>query len=73
MTRQKEKHVEYSPISHSLNLNNTLIKNVPYVKFLGFLLDKNVTFNNHLNETRAKLSKGIYALSQAAKVVSTRE
>ena len=48
MTRQKEKHVEYSPISHSLNLNNTLIKNVPYVKFLGFLLDKNVTFNNHL-------------------------
>ena len=73
LTRQKKKHVEFCPTSHLLKLNDLPIKNVNCVKFLGFQLDDNLTFKNHLNQTRVKLSQGIYALSQAAKIVSTRE
>ena len=73
LTYQKERHVNFQSASHTLTLNNIAIKNANCVRFLGFLLDKNLTFKNHLEHVCSKLLKGIYALSRAAQILPTNE
>ena len=74
MTRQKEQHLRLNMSNlEPLILNDSPIKRVDYVKFLGFFLDKNLDFKTHLNSTCTKISKAIYMLSQAAKILSIKE
>ena len=43
------------------------------MKFLGLLLDKNLSFQSHIKHISAKVLKGIYALSQASKVLPSKD
>lgn len=69
MTRQKESFVSVNDDSHSVHFGSTRIDSVSYTKFLGLFLDKNLNLKEEINLVCSKLSKGIYALSRAAKIL----
>ena len=48
-----------------LKINNTLIKRVGHIKFLGVLLDENLTWKNHINLIENKISKSLGILHPA--------
>ena len=73
MTRQKETCTYIDPERHFLILENINIHPSTHVKFLGLQLDKNLSYNKHIDLVCTKLTKGNYALSQAAKLLSSRE
>ena len=41
----------------TLKVNNTLIKRVEHINFLGVLFDENLTWKNHINLIENKISK----------------
>ena len=43
----------------TLKINNTLIKRVDHIKFLGVLFDENLTWKNHINLIENKISKSL--------------
>ena len=43
----------------TLKINNTLIKQIDYIKFLGVLFDENLTWKNQINLIENKISKGL--------------
>ena len=49
----------------TLKINNTLIKRVDHIKFLGVLLDENLTWKNHINLIENKTSKSLGILHPA--------
>ena len=51
-----------------IKLNNKVIEKVESVKFLGVHIDSKLSWNNHLNYVRSKISKGIGILCKARKV-----
>ena len=74
MTRQKECNLGQALSNlEPLLFNNLPIQKTNYVKFLGLLLDKNLDFKPHLNYSRIKISKGLYMLSRAAKILNSWE
>ena len=72
MTRQRELSIH---ITESLDyrLLSRQINRKDETKFLGLLLDKNLDFKPHINYSRIKISKGLYMLSRAAKILNSRE
>ena len=73
MTRQKETHLPPDlTAEYQLKINDTKIALSPTVKFLGLHLDKNLTFTKHIFEITKKITKGLYVLSRAAKVLPTK-
>ena len=44
---------------HKLSINNQKIKRPSYTKFLGVLLDKNLSWGKHLKYTENKIAKNI--------------
>ena len=74
MTRQKETCQPCSEISeYHLTLDEINIAPSAGVKFLGLYLDKNLTFREHINIISKKISKAIYVLSRAARVLPRKE
>ena len=49
----------------TLKINNTLIKRVDHIKFLGVLFNENLTWKNHTNLIENKISKSLGILHQA--------
>ena len=49
----------------TLKINNTLIKQVDHIKFLGVLFDGNLTWENHINLIENKISKSLGILLRA--------
>ena len=49
----------------TLKINNTLIKRVDHIKFLGVLLDENLTWKNQINLIENKTSKSLGILHPA--------
>ena len=48
----------------TLKINNTLLKRVDHIKFLGILFDENLTWKNHINLIENKISKSLDILHQ---------
>ena len=49
------------------DMNLTRVGNdceVKYVKFLGLLIDENLTWKGHINHVNQKISKSLYMLNQ---------
>lgn len=51
-----------------LQINGESIKRVEYTKFLGIILDSNMTWSEHIKHIKSKISKGIGILCRARKV-----
>ena len=49
----------------TLQINNTLLKRVDHVKFLGDLFDKNLTWKNHINLIENNISRSLGILHRA--------
>ena len=49
----------------TLKINNTLIKRVDHINFLGVLFDENLTWKNYINLIENKISKSVDNLHQA--------
>ena len=53
------------PLVLTSKINNTLIKRVDHIKFLGVLFDENLTWKNHINLIKNKISKSLGILHRA--------
>ena len=49
----------------NLNLNNSIIKRESAIKFLGIIIDENLTWTNHISTIENKISKNIGILYKA--------
>ena len=49
----------------TLKINNTLLKRVNHIRFLGVLFDENQTWKNHINLIENKISKTLGILHRA--------
>ena len=58
-------------VDASLSINGKAIKQIEYVKFLGIILDKNMSWSQHIHYIRGKISKGIGILCRARKIFKT--
>ena len=58
-------------VNASLSINGKAIKQIEYVKFLGVILDKNMSWSQHIHYIRGKISKGIGILCRARKIFKT--
>jgi hypothetical protein len=56
----------------SLKINNEIINQVHKVKFLGMIIDENLTWQEHINYYSNKMSSGLYALN-SSKHLLTKE
>ena len=68
-SKQKEKYITLDNNIHNLKISSSIINCRDEVKFLGLLLDKNLSFKSHLKFLCKKVLKGIYAISRAAKIL----
>lgn len=50
-----------------IKINDQQIKHVDKIKFLGLMLDKNLTWNSHIQHINNKISSGLYALKSVSK------
>ena len=48
-----------------LKMDNMIIKRTDQIKFLGVIIDENITWNNHINILENKISKNIGAMHRA--------
>ena len=55
-------HSPQTPLNHSINIQigNQYVKQAKYVKFLGLLLDENLSWKYHISELTKKLPKVIF-------------
>jgi hypothetical protein len=49
-------------INLSINYNNNHISNIQTIKFLGLMLDTNLTWRNHIDYLHSKLCSASYAI-----------
>ena len=68
MSRQKELHLCSNNENFSL-IADVTIEPSSCTTFLGLQLDKNLNFKEHVNSTAKKLTKALYVLSRASKVL----
>ena len=57
------------PIHPDIKLNDKVIERVESTKFLGVILDTNITWAEQINKVKAKVSRGVGILSKARKVL----
>ena len=55
--------------SIKIALGKSRIKQVPFTKFLGVIIDDKLNFDNHISYIKNKLSKGLGILIQAKKIL----
>ena len=72
MTKQKERH-QTAGNYQCISLNSSSIKRKDSTKFLGLFLDKNLTFQVHLDYIKIKLTKTLYALRRAATILPVKD
>ena len=73
------KHIIYNfeqkhYIDNTLHINylNKIIANRPHTKFLGLMVDDNLTWNNHIDQLISKLNSACYAI-RAVNAMLTRK
>lgn len=57
---------------HDLKLNNSTIQRTFNSKYLGLVIDSKLTFNNHVNLIKNKLSKTCFLLKQLHQILPTK-
>ena len=67
-TKQKQQHFTLLD-HHQVFVDSCSIKLKTEVKFLGLYLDENLNFKSHLNQIAVKITKGLYALRRASKIL----
>ena len=55
-----------------LRINNSEIKREQSIKFLGVIIDENLTWKNHIEILENKISKNVGVLFKASKLLNTR-
>ena len=55
-----------------LKMDNSIIKRTDQIKFLGVIIDENITWNNHINIIENKISKNIGAMHRAKFLLDKR-
>ena len=57
---------DYIPLKlPPLYINNKIIKRSEHIRFLGIILDENLTWKKHINTIESKIAKNIGALYRA--------
>ena len=59
------KHTEEPLPHHQLVINDTIIKQVSHTKFLGVIIDENLSWDNHITDLKRKL---YYSLSTIKRI-----
>ena len=59
------KHTEEPQPHNQLLINNTIIKKVTHTKFLGIIIDENLSWDNHITDLKRKL---YYSLSTIKRI-----
>ena len=54
----------------NLTLNNEILQEKDHTKYLGVIIDNNLTWKNHFTQIKLRLSKGIGILYKLRQVVS---
>ena len=72
-TRQKRLHLTSDNKNHSLIMDNIALSPTNSVKYLGLLLDQNLDFKEHFKLISSKMSKGIFALKRASKILDSKD
>ena len=52
-------------------MNNQTLNKVKYTKFLGVIIDEHLTWAEHINTVKTKISRGIAILCKARRVLKT--
>ena len=55
---------------HTLTIETETIQRVESTKFLGIIIDESLSWSEHLNFTRKKISSGIYAINASKHLLS---
>ena len=56
---------------NNININNSQIEYVGFVKYLGVFLDKNLRFDEHLRSTSTRVARSIGVLNKMREVLPT--
>ena len=57
--------------TNNLQIDNTILTRANTVKFLGILIDEDLTWNAHIEHCRTKICSGIYALNSSKHCLSS--
>lgn len=74
MNPEKTKYISFSTVQNkninSINIlvDDHLLEEVECSKFLGFHIDKSLTYNQHVRSLCKKISSGLYALRQMSRI-----
>ena len=58
-------------LSNDLVIDNVKIENVKCTKFLGVMIDQNLTFHDHIQYMKGKISRALGILYKCRKYVNT--
>ena len=59
-------------INHTLKIGDETIKQVNTAKFLGIIIDDQLSWNAHIDYCKNKLSSGFYAINSAKHILSPK-
>ena len=77
---KKTKYLFFDPISKANNLqlrpptleiNNNIIERQPHIKFLGVLLDENLSWKPHINKIQSKIAKNLGLFYKARNLINS--
>ena len=68
----RRKLITFHIVLSTLNINNTLIKRVDHIKFLGVLFNETLSWKNHTNLIENKISKSLGILHRAKFLLNQR-
>ena len=55
---------------HNLYIEGTILERVPCTKFLGLYIDEHLSWKQHIDHCKKKMSSGIYAMNMAKHILS---
>ena len=55
---------------HNLYIEGTILERVPCTKFLGLCIDEHLSWKQHIDHCKKKMSSGIYAMNMAKHILS---
>ena len=53
-----------------INIDNTLLKRVPFTKCLGIIIDEALSWENHIEYISTKIKRGIGVLGRSKNILS---
>ena len=69
MVFHRAKHKNYEV---NIEINEMVIEQVKYIKFLGVIFDDNLDWSNHISYINSKIAKGVGIICRAKKNFTTK-